>query len=83
MTYTVKKGDSLWSISKKLLGDGNRYKEIQKANGLKDTIINPGQVLKIPSSGTSYEEIGKAFEKALKDVDNLSSVQQLYKMIGE
>lgn len=85
-TYTVKKGDSLWGIAKKFLGDGNRYKEIQKANGLKDTVIQPGLVLKIPtttSSSINYEQIGKAFEKALNDVDKLSSVQNLYKMLGD
>lgn len=47
-TYTVKKGDSLWGISKKLLGKGNRYKEIQKANGLSSALIRVGQKLKIP-----------------------------------
>lgn len=80
--YTVKKGDSLWTIAKKFLGDGNRYKEIQNLNGMKDTVIHAGDVLKIPSS-TSYEEIGKAFERALNDVDALPSVQKLYKMIGD
>lgn len=30
--YVVKKGDTLWAISKKLLGDANRYKEIWKVN---------------------------------------------------
>lgn len=85
-TYTVKKGDTLWSIAKKLLGDGNRYKEIQKANGLKDTVIYPNTVLKIPNSNTSkfsYEEIGKAFEKALNDVDKLDSVNKLYSLMGD
>ena len=84
--YTVQKGDSLWGIAKKLLGDGNRYKEIQKANNLKDTIIHPGSVLKIPSdtlSGKDYEQIGKAFEKASNDVYKLPSVQDFYKLIGE
>lgn len=84
-TYKVSKGDSLWSIAKKLLGDGNRYKEIQKANGLTDTVIHPGAILKIPgsSSAINYEQIGKAFEKAMNDVDSLPSVQNLYKLIGE
>ncbi len=31
-TYTVKSGDSLWAISKKLLGDGVKYTELYKKN---------------------------------------------------
>lgn len=81
--YTVKKGDTLWSIAKKFLGDGNKYKDIQKANGLKDTVIHAGTVLKIPSKSVDYSELGRAYEKALNDVDKLSSVQKLYEMIGE
>ena len=38
-TYIVKKGDSLWNISKKELGDGARWKEIYNLN--KDKIKNP------------------------------------------
>ena len=50
-TYTVKKGDSLWSIAKKFYGNGAKYVMIRDAN--KDKIKNPnlihaGQVLKIP-----------------------------------
>ena len=47
-TYTVKKGDSLWKIAKKLLGSGNKYKQIQSANGLSSALIRVGQKLKIP-----------------------------------
>lgn len=47
-TYTVKKGDSLWKIAKNLLGDGNKYKQIQSANGLSSALIRVGQKLKIP-----------------------------------
>lgn len=47
-TYTVKKGDSLWKIANKLLGKGTKYPQIQKANGLKSTLIRVGQKLKIP-----------------------------------
>ena len=84
-THTVTKGDTLWTIAKKLLGDGNRYREIMTVNSMLDTVIRPGQVLKIPSkgSGSTYEEIGRAFEKALNDVDKLPSVQKLYQMIGD
>lgn len=50
-TYTVVKGDCLWIIAKKYLGDGRRYIEIYELN--KDIIKNPNliyisQVLKIP-----------------------------------
>lgn len=47
-TYTVKKGDSLWKIAKKLLGNGKKYPQIQKANGLSSDLIKAGQKLKIP-----------------------------------
>lgn len=47
-TYTVQKGDSLWQIAAKHLGNGSKYKLIQSANGLTDTKILSGQKLKIP-----------------------------------
>lgn len=46
--YTVKKGDTLWSICKKHLGDGQKYKEIAKLNNIKNPdLIYPGQVLRL------------------------------------
>lgn len=48
-TYTVKKGDTLWNIAKKELGDGTRYKEIAKLNNISNpNKIYPGQVFKLP-----------------------------------
>ncbi len=50
-TYTevkIKKGDTLWKISNKYLGKGNRFKEIMNLNNLKNTTIHVGQKLKIP-----------------------------------
>lgn len=51
-TYKVVKGDCLWNIAKKHLGNGSRYTEIYNLN--KDIIKNPnliypGQVLKLPT----------------------------------
>jgi len=49
--HTVEKGDSLWKVAEKALGDGNRYNEIFEANKpmLSDPDkIYPGQVLRIP-----------------------------------
>ncbi len=48
-TYTVKKGDSLWAIAAKQLGNGSRYKEIKSLNGLTSDTIYAGQVLKLPN----------------------------------
>ena len=48
-TYTVKKGDTLWNIAKKELGDGTRYKEIAKLNNISNpNKIYPGQVFRLP-----------------------------------
>ena len=49
--HTVEKGDTLWAVSKKALGDGNRYSEIFEANRpmlSHPDKIYPGQVLRIP-----------------------------------
>lgn len=49
--YTVKRGDSLSKIAKKLYGDPTAYKKIFEANKpmLKDpNLIYPGQTLRIP-----------------------------------
>lgn len=50
-TYTVKKGDSLWAITKKYIGNGSKYMQLFNAN--KSKIKNPnliyvGQVLTLP-----------------------------------
>ena len=52
-TYTVVSGDSLWRIAARLLGDGRRYPEIKKLNGLTSDIIHAGQKLKIPKAAAS------------------------------
>ena len=49
-TYTVVRGDTMWSIARRFLGSGSRYPEIERANNLKaGYVIVPGQVLVIPS----------------------------------
>ncbi|MGH1412526.1 MAG: peptidoglycan-binding protein LysM [Pelagimonas sp.] len=50
--HTVEKGDSLWKVAEKALGNGARYTEIFEANKpmLSDPDkIYPGQVLRIPA----------------------------------
>ncbi|MBR5879051.1 MAG: LysM peptidoglycan-binding domain-containing protein [Akkermansia sp.] len=47
-TYTVQRGESLWTIAREQLGKGTRYREIMELNGLKSDLIKVGQVLKLP-----------------------------------
>lgn len=51
-TYTVKAGDCLWNIAKKLYGKGSDYTKIYNANkgtiGSNPNLIYPGQVFTIP-----------------------------------
>ena len=47
--HTVVKGDTLWEIAKKYLGNGSRYPEIKTLNNLKSNVIYSGWKLKIPN----------------------------------
>ena len=49
--HTVEKGDTLWAIAEKTMGNGTKYEEIFEANKPMLTHpdkIYPGQVLRIP-----------------------------------
>lgn len=50
-TYKLVAGDSLWAVAQKFLGNGARYKEIQKLNGITDSQLKKlpiGLELKLP-----------------------------------
>lgn len=48
-TYTIQKGDTLWSIAVSLLGDGQRWKDIKAANpGLDEKKLPIGKTISIP-----------------------------------
>lgn len=50
-SYTVKKGDSLWSIARK---NGVSISALLDANGLsRNSVLKPGQTLKIPATTTA------------------------------
>ena len=57
ITYTVKKGDSLWKIAKTYLGNGAKYTEIVKLNNIKNDFIYAGLVLKIPTKKAVSSQI--------------------------
>lgn len=50
--YKVKKGDTLWSISRKF---GVTVKAIQKENGLRGSVIQIGQDLKLPQKPSAQQ----------------------------
>lgn len=46
-THTVVRGDTLWALCKKYLGNGNKYPEVAKLNNIKNPdILSLGQVIK-------------------------------------
>lgn len=51
-SYTVVKGDTMWTIARKFYGDATLCWKLASYNGIKNAnIIYPGQVVKIPDKG--------------------------------
>lgn len=62
-TYTVKRGDTLWSIAKELLGDSLLWPEIYRLNvgAIADPHwIYPGTTLKLPANGAGEGQMAAA-----------------------
>ena len=81
LSYTVKKGDNLYSISRNY---NTTVNEILNLNNLSNANLSVGQVLKIPTSSTTYTvksgdslySIAKKFNTTVNDIkikNNLSS----------
>lgn len=48
-TYEVQKGDTLWSIARRIYGDGQRWKDLAEANGITNPkMLRVGQSLIVP-----------------------------------
>ena len=78
-TYTVKSGDSLYSIAKKY---GISVEELKKANNKTSNLLSIGEVLKIPSNNND-EYIVKAGDSLWKIATNNNvSVQALKQKNG-
>ena len=72
-TYTVKSGDSLWSIAKKY---SVSVEELKAANNLSSNLLKIGQVLKIPEK--EITETGDYIVYIVKAGDSLYSIGQEY-----
>lgn len=72
----VKKGESLWEIAKKELGDGRRWKEIFEANKERiddPNLIRAGQKLLIPKGAVERRMQGKVSSLRAMDGSAASS----------
>jgi len=47
-THLVREGESLRGLARKYYGDPERWTDIQRANGIRGTVIQAGQTLVIP-----------------------------------
>lgn len=75
-TYTVKKGDSLWSIAKKY---NTTVEQLKVANNLTSNLLNIGQVLKIPQTEVPVEP-GDYTVYTVVSGDNLYNIARRYNL---
>lgn len=75
-TYTVKKGDSLWSIAKKY---NTTVEQLKAANNLASNLLNIGQVLKIPQTEVPVEP-GDYTVYTVVSGDNLYNIARRYNL---
>lgn len=78
--YTVKRGDSLWRIAERMLGEGGRYTEIVELNrevlhGRPDFIV-AGTVLKVPQEADSSSTDHPVEEYEVQPGDTLSEIAE-------
>lgn len=74
-TYTVKKGDSLYSIAKIY---NTTVNDIIKLNNLKNTNLSIGQKLLIPETNESVDKLPSFINYTVQKGDNLYSIAKKY-----
>lgn len=89
--YTVQRGDSLWSIAKKL---NVSVDELKKANNLSTNLLSIGQTLKIPSTdtegnvytvqrGDSLYKIAQKYNTTVNDIIKLNNLTTQNLTVGQ
>ena len=89
-TYVVKKGDSLWSISKSFNTTVDNLKSI---NNLKNNLLNIGQILILPTNiskqtyivqkGDSLWSISRKFNTTVDNLKNINNLKSNLLSIGQ
>ena len=75
-TYTVQRGDSLYSIAAKY---NTTVEELKRINGLTTNILSIGQVLKLPSNETAESpSVDEGISYTVKKGDSLYSIAKKY-----
>lgn len=92
LSYTVQKGDTMWSIALKYLGSGTRWKELAAWNGLTEREagqLRVGQVLRLTqeAAGTVTAEVEEPKEESGERVYTVQKGDSLWaiaeKMYGD
>ena len=71
--YTVQNGDTIRKIAEKIFGNAEDYRKIMELNGLSDTNIFAGQILRIPENFNS-----NIISYRVKSGDTLWSIAQSF-----
>lgn len=88
-TYVVKKGDNLYSISKRF---NTTQKELMDLNGLTSNLLSIGQIIKIPSTnektyivkqGDTLYKISKEFNTTVDNIKTKNSLNSNTLSIGQ
>lgn len=75
VNYVVQRGDTLWAIASKYLGDSTKYPQIAQENNIMNpNLIYPGQVFKITTGGTATST---AVEK--EETETVETVEMVIK----
>lgn len=89
-TYTVQEGDTLYGVSKQF---GVSIENLRNENNLTSNVLSPGQVLKIPSSNSTFSytvkqgdnlyEIAKAYNTTVNEIMRINNLASNALFIGQ